>query len=254
MKFNDISVNIEEGVACLTILRPDKLNAMRNETADELTEALDRLEDNRNVRSVILTGSGRAFGAGYDLSTIPNSETPDLYEVLDKHFNPLVRKIRASRLPIVSSINGPCAGVSVAIALSGDIVIAARSAYLYEPFVGLSLIPDGGNSLILPTIAGRIRASAAILLGDRITAEEALSWGLFWKIFDDEILAAKSKQIALDLASKSSDAISASKRLINMASEAGLEAQLNAERDFQHELGQRPEVKKAIHDYFQKTQ
>ncbi|USG62471.1 enoyl-CoA hydratase-related protein [Sneathiella marina] len=253
MKYSDISVHIEEGVARLTVLRPDKLNAMRNETADELSDALDRIEDDRNVRSAILTGSGRAFGAGYDLSTIPTDEAPNLYEVLDRHFNPLIRRMRASRLPIVSSINGPCAGVSVAIALSGDIVIAARSAYLYEPFVGLSLVPDGGNSLILPTIAGRIRASAAILLEDRITAEEAHTWGLFWKIFDDEILAEKATQIALDLATKSHQAIAASKRLINKACETGLDAQLDAERDIQHAMGQRPEMKKQIHDYFHRA-
>jgi 2-(1,2-epoxy-1,2-dihydrophenyl)acetyl-CoA isomerase len=250
MNFRDISVDTEHGVARITISRPEKLNAMRNDTTDELVTAFDQLEKDGSVRAVILTGKGRAFGVGYDLSTIPHGEVPDLRGVLENHFNPLIRCMRASRLPIVTAINGPCAGVSVAVALSGDIIIAARSAYLYQPFVGISLVPDGGNSFYLPDIAGRIRASAAILLGDRVSAEEAHSWGLVWKVFDDEELEAKTATYARDLAAKSPAAISASKRLINRASEQPLNTQLDLERDVQGELGTGPEMKRAIDQFF----
>ncbi|TCT10748.1 enoyl-CoA hydratase [Tepidamorphus gemmatus] len=244
--YQDISLAVEDGIARVTVERAEKLNAMRNRTADELRDAFERLEADAEVRAVILTGAGRGFGAGYDLATIDPDETPALDHVLEAHFNPLIRRMRSSRLPIVSAVNGPCAGASVGVALAGDIVLAGRSAFFYEPFVGIALVPDAGNTLFLPGIAGRIRASAAMLLGERIAAEEAMAWGLVWRVVEDAELEAQAMAIAGRLARLAPAAVAATKRLIARASEPALDAQLDLERDLQAEAGRSPEMKAAV--------
>lgn len=248
--YEDISYRIDGAVARITVERPERLNAYRDQTADDLVDAFRRAEADAAIRVAILTGAGRAFGAGYDLSTIDPGATPDLDRVLEVHFNPLIRLMRATRLPIITKINGPCAGASVGVALAGDIVVAARSAYFYEPFVGIALVPDAGNTLFLPRLAGRVRAAPAMLLGDRIGAEEARDWGLVWRVYDDDTLTAETDAIATRLAERPSAAIAATKRLIAAASDAALDQQLDLERDLQGEAGRSPDMKAAIAAFF----
>jgi 2-(1,2-epoxy-1,2-dihydrophenyl)acetyl-CoA isomerase len=250
--YEDISYAATDGVARITVERPGKLNAYRNQTADELADAFRRAEADPDIRVAILTGSGRAFGAGYDLSTVAPGEVPALDHVLETHFNPLVRLMRRSRLPIISQVNGPCAGAAVGIALAADIVMAARSAYFYEPFVGIALVPDAGNTLFLSRLIGRVRAAPTMLLGDRIGAEEALSWGLVWRVHDDAGLAAEVNGIAAKLVSLAPDAVAATKRLITEAADFGLDEQLDLERDLQGIAGRTPETKQAIAAFFAK--
>lgn len=249
-RYEDVSLSIADGVARLAVSRPDKLNAYRNETADELRAALAEAETNPNVRVILLTGEGRAFGAGYDLSTIKPGEVPALDDVLERHFNPLVRAMRASRLPIVSAVNGPCAGAAVGIALAADIVLMARSAYFYEPFVGIALVPDAGNTLFLSRMLGRIRASGMMLLGDRLSAERALQWGLAWEVVDDAELPAAAASVCARLAALDADAVAATKRLIGGAADFGAAEQLDLERDLQGELGRAPAMKARIAEFF----
>jgi len=249
-EYADISYRIEGAVARVTVERPERLNAYRDQTADELADAFRRAEADPAVRVAILTGAGRAFGAGYDLSTIAPASSPDLDRVLEVHFNPLIRLMRATRLPIVTRINGPCAGAAVGVALAGDIIVAARSAYFYEPFVGIALVPDAGNTLFLPRLAGRVRAAPAMLLGDRIGAEEARDWGLIWRVFDDENLDAETDAIARRLAGLRPAAIAATKQLIVAASDTALDDQLDLERDLQGEAGRSPDMKVAIAAFF----
>lgn len=250
--YADISLRIDRALARMTLSRPNKLNALRNQTADELLRAFRHVEADESVRVVVLTGAGRGFGAGYDLSVIRPDDTPELDRVLEVHFNPLIRFMRASRLPIVCAVNGPCAGAAVGVALAADIVIAARSAYFYEPFVGIALVPDAGNTLFLPRLAGRMRAAPAMLLGDRVGAEEALSWGLVWRVVDDDALVAETDAIAMRLAECAPSAVAATKRLITAASDMGLEDQLSLERDLQGIAGRSPEMKAAVAAFFAK--
>ena len=253
-EYSDVSYRQDGAVVRITVERPDRLNAYRDQTADELFDAFRRADADPRVRAVILTGAGRAFGAGYDLSTIEPGVTPQLDRVLEVHFNPLIRFMRATRMPIVCQVNGPCAGASVGVALAGDIVIAARSAYFYEPFVGIALVPDAGNTLFLPRLAGRVRAAPAMLLGDRISAEEALSWGLVWRVFDDDALAREADAIALRLTERAPSAIAATKRLIGASTDAGIEDHLGLERDLQGTAGRSPEMKAEIAAFFAKRQ
>ncbi|SEP11431.1 2-(1,2-epoxy-1,2-dihydrophenyl)acetyl-CoA isomerase [Salinihabitans flavidus] len=242
----DVAIEVSGGIARLTINRPDKLNAMRDQTADELKQGLSEVEDDPSVRAVILTGAGRGFGAGYDLPAIDMSRTPELDTVLDAHFNPLVRKMRQSRLPIIAAVNGPCAGASVGVALAADIVLAGRSAFFYEPFIGLGLVPDAGNTIFMTRLAGRIRASGAMLLGDRITAQEAERWGLVWRVTEDEALLDEAGAIAESLAARAPASVAATKRLITAASESDLSAMLDGESLEQGILGRTDEMRSAI--------
>jgi 2-(1,2-epoxy-1,2-dihydrophenyl)acetyl-CoA isomerase len=248
--FADVSYAVSGDIARIAIRRPGKLNAYRDETADELRAALSFAEDDGSVRCVVLTGEGRAFGAGYDLSTIKPDELPALDHVLEEHFNPLVSRMRRSRLPIIAAVNGPCAGAAVGIALAADIVLAARNAYFYEPFVGIALVPDAGNTQFLTRMLGRVRASGMMLLGDRISAELAHSWGLVWQVLEPEHFGEEVHRIAAKLATLSPTAVAATKRLINAASESGLVEQLALERDLQGEAGRSAEVKAAIKAFF----
>lgn len=250
MSNGDVALSVEGPVARITVTRPDKLNAMRDETADALLSAFADAEADADVRVAILTGQGRAFGAGYDLSTVDPGETPALDRVLEEHFNPLIRRMRTSRLPIVTAVNGPCAGASVGVALAGDVVIAARSAYFYEPFVGIALVPDAGNTLFFTRLAGRVRAGAAMLLGDRIGAEEALAWGLVWRVVEDAALAQEADGIARRLAERAPAAVAATKALVREAFDFGMDAQLDRERDLQGEAGRSPDMKDAIAAFF----
>ncbi len=252
MQYEDISLEIDRGVARLTFRRPGKLNALRDHTGSEMQAAFDEMESNPDVRAIVLTGEGRAFGVGYDLSLAKPDNVPDMAKILEEDYNPLIRRMRASRLPIVSVINGPCAGASVGIALAGDIVIAARSAYFYEPFVGLALIPDAGNTLFLPRAVGRIRAAGAMLLAEKITVEEALSWGLVWRVFEDGELMSRADEIAHKLAGFSPTSVSLIKKLISEASDYGLSEQLDLERDAQGEACGSSEMKAAIASFFAK--
>ena len=250
--YEDITYSVGDGRVRIAVNRPEKLNAYRNETADQLRDAVLRAGRDSSVRSILLTGEGRAFGAGYDLATVKPNEVPALDDVLQRHFNPLVFAMRQSRLPIVAAVNGPCAGAAVGIALAADIVIAARSAYFYEPFVGIALVPDAGNTLFLSRMLGRVRASGMMLLGDRIPAEKALAWGLLWDVVDDAELASAAEAICARLSKLDAGALAGTKRLIDRAAEFGIDEQLALERELQGEAGRTPAMKAQIAAFFAK--
>lgn len=248
--YEDITLGIENGVATITINRPVRLNAFRNETADELRNALATLEADAQVRAVIVTGAGRAFGAGYDLSQINPSEVPALDHVLEVHFNPLIAAMRESRLPIVTAVNGPCAGAAIGVALAGDVILAARSAYFYEPFVKIALVPDAGNTLFVSRMVGRARALPMMLLGDRVSAEKALSWGLIWDVVDDDRMMDAAQSIAARLAASDPDAVAATKRLVTAATDFAMTDQLALERDLQGVAGRSEAVQNEVRKFF----
>ena len=249
MAYQDILFRLDGPVARISVDRPEKLNALANRTADELRLALAEAE-REGARAVLLTGEGRAFGAGYDLSSV--EAAPELDMVLRDHFNPLIRAMRESPLPIVSAVQGACAGVSVALALAADVVIAARSAYFLQPFVGIALVPDGGNTLFLSQLAGRIRGGAAMLLGERVPAEEAERWGLLWRLVEDDTLAAEAEAIAARLAAQPPQALAATKRLIRDAAEPGLDDALLREEIAQGIAGRGQEMQHAIRRFLEK--
>ena len=188
-----------DGVARITLNRPDKLNSFNVAMHLELHHALDVARDDASVRAVLLTGAGRGFCAGQDLgdrAVAPTSKRPDLGESLEKYYGPLVRRLRAIPKPVVCAVNGVAAGAGANIALTCDIVVASTAAKFIQPFAKLGLVPDAGGTWMLPQLVGRARAMGLAMLGSTLTAEQAVQWGLIWEAVAPETLEARNSQAA----------------------------------------------------------
>ena len=233
-----ILASLETGVLTVTLNRPDKLNAFNPEMHQELRQALGRAGDDPAVRAVLLTGAGRAFCAGQDLSernVAPGAPAIDLSVSLGSHYNPLVRRLRELPKPVVCAVNGVAAGAGANIALACDLVVAARSASFVQAFSKIGLLPDSGGTFFLPRLVGTARAMGLALLGEKLTAEEAAAWGLIWKVIEDGQLVTEASTIAKDLAQGPTKAYGLLKRA--MYAGHALDAQLDLERDLQREAG-----------------
>jgi 2-(1,2-epoxy-1,2-dihydrophenyl)acetyl-CoA isomerase len=175
LEYEHILFGETDGFATLTINRPAVLNALAARTLEELIHAVDRVRDQGTARALLLTGAGRAFCSGADLSAASVSGGHDRGALLERLFNPLLERFRALPVPFITAVNGAAAGGGCGYALAGDIVIAARSAYFLQPFADIGLVPDVGATWLLPRLAGRARANAMMILGERIAAERALA-------------------------------------------------------------------------------
>src|SRR6201996_1646640 len=202
----------ETRAATLTLNRPDKLNSFTREMHSELNQALTEVEAS-SARALVITGAGRGFCAGQDLADLdftPGSMS-DLGELIDAHFNPLIRRLQALPLPVIAAVNGTAAGAGANLALACDIVLAARSASFIQAFVKIGLVPDSGGTWFLPQRVGMARALGLSLTGDKLSAEKAESWGLVWQVVDDADLAPMSAKLADQLAQQPTRAIAAIK-------------------------------------------
>ena len=240
MSFSMIRLTKDGRVATITLARPEKLNALTAGMHAELRGALDRCESDDGVRVVVLTGEGRAFSSGQDLT----EELPrDIYGHVDlggpltRDYNPLVRRLANCPKVTIAALNGPAVGASMNIALCCDIVIAARSAYLQEAFAMVGLIPDAGGTWLLPRLVGPKRALALMMTGDRISAEEAEQLGLIYKIFDDAVFADEIASLAARLAEGPALAYRLMKRAVAEGLESSFDAQLTVEAELQHKAG-----------------
>ena len=234
-----ILVSVEAGVQTITLNRPERLNAFNPEMHGLLREALERAGDDDAVRAVLLTGAGRGFCAGQDLSErdVGGDAVIDLSVTIESLYNPLVRRLRALPKPIVCAVNGVAAGAGANVALACDIVLAARSASFIQAFARIGLVPDSGGSWILPRLVGRARAMGLALLGDKLAAEDAADWGLVWKAVDDDKLMAEAGALARGLAAGPTRAYGLIKRALDDSETNTLDAQLDLERDLQRKAG-----------------
>ncbi len=246
-----IRTALEDGVATIALNRPDKLNAFVPEMHAELRAALEAAPAS-GARAVFLTGEGRGFCAGQDLGQRKGGETPDLSDTLDKLYNPLIRTIRDLPLPVVCAVNGVAAGAGMSLALACDIVYAARSATFLQAFVKIGLAPDSGSTWFLPRLAGNARAKGLAMLGEKITAEQALDWGLIWKVCDDERVKDEALGLARHLATQPTKALGAIKRAIDTGMDRTLDAQLDYERHIQGELGRTADYREGVAAFFEK--
>jgi 2-(1,2-epoxy-1,2-dihydrophenyl)acetyl-CoA isomerase len=222
-----------DGVATLTLNRPDKLNAFTPDLHRVLKSALDAVEQDAAIRAVLLTGAGRGFCAGQDLSLRRQASGNTSAESLDTWYNPLVRRLRRLEKPVVCAVNGVAAGAGANIALACDIVIAARSASFIQAFCKIGLVPDAGGSYVLPRLVGMARAGALMLLGDKLGAEEAAQWGLIWRVVDDAALMSEATTLARHLARQPTRALGLIKQALNASFGNTLDQQLDLERDLQ---------------------
>ena len=239
-------------VATITIARPDKLNALSAQTVDELRAGIEEVARS-DARCLLITGEGRGFSSGADL--VSGGGLPeDAGEALEKHFNPLIESIFALSIPVVAAVNGPAAGAGCSLALSADIVIAARSAYFLQAFVNIGLIPDAGATWLLPRLAGRARAIEMMMLGQRIGAEQARDWGLISRVVEDEHLASEAVLLATQLAQGPTVALGLMRRLARDAEQLSLSEALAAERIAQRTAGETEDFKAAVMAFLSKHQ
>jgi 2-(1,2-epoxy-1,2-dihydrophenyl)acetyl-CoA isomerase len=235
------------GVLRITLNRPDKLNAFNPEIHKGLAAAMTRAETDAEVRCLLITGAGRGFCAGQDL-TERDMKAPviDLGEGLDIRYNPLVRRMRALPKPIVCAVNGVAAGAGANFALACDIVLAARSASFIQAFVKIGLVPDCGGSYFLPRLAGMQRAMALAMTGEPLAAEDAERWGLIWKCVDDAELRNESEKLARQLASGPTRSLGLIKQAMYSSANNDLSAQLDLERDLQRDVGKGADYREGV--------
>jgi 2-(1,2-epoxy-1,2-dihydrophenyl)acetyl-CoA isomerase len=250
-----IRLELTEGVATITLNRPDKLNAINEVMQAELAGALDRLEADATIRALLLTGAGRAFSAGQDLTDRVMGEgdaPPDLGDTLDRLHNPLIRRLRRLERPIVCAVNGVAAGAGANLALACDLVLAARSANFIQAFCRLGLVPDSGGTYVLPRLVGAARAMGLALLGEPLTAEQAAAWGLIWRVVDDEQLMPEASALARRLATQPTKGLGLTKRALNASAANTLGEQLDLERDLQREAGRTRDYREGVRAFLEK--
>jgi len=250
-----ILVSLETGVLTITLNRPDKLNAFNPEMHERLRDALDRAKDEPEVRAVLLTGAGRAFCAGQDLSernVAPGAPPIDLAVSLGSHYNPLVRRLRELPKPVVCAVNGVAAGAGANIALACDLVLAARSAGFVQAFSKIGLVPDSGGTWFLPRLVGSARAMALALLGEKLSADDAVAWGLIWKAVDDGALMTEALAVAKSLAEGPTKGYGLIKKAFHASPGSTLDAQLDLERDLQRQAGLSEDYREGVSAFKQK--
>ncbi|EKS72178.1 MULTISPECIES: 2-(1,2-epoxy-1,2-dihydrophenyl)acetyl-CoA isomerase PaaG [Caballeronia] len=235
-------VDVETRVATLTLNRPDKLNSFTREMHRELNQALTEIEAG-NARALVITGAGRGFCAGQDLADLdftPGSMS-DLGDLIDEHFNPLVRRLQALPMPVIAAVNGTAAGAGANLAMACDFVVAARSASFIQAFVKIGLVPDSGGTWLLSRRVGEARALGLALTGEKLSAEKAEAWGIVWRVVDDAELQQAAAQLAAQLAQQPARAVVAIKKAIRASANRTFDQQLDLERDLQRELGASPD-------------
>lgn len=249
-----VLISLDAGVLRLTLNRPDKLNAFNIEMHQGLAIAMARAETDPGVRCLLITGAGRGFCAGADLTgrDLKADKNVDLGETLDRHYNPLIRRMRALEKPIVCAVNGVAAGAGANFALACDLVIAARSASFIQAFVKIGLVPDCGGSYFLPRLAGVQRAMALALTGDKLSAEDAERWGLIWKCVDDAELEKEAGKVAAALAAGPTRSLGLIKKAMYASAGNTLAAQLDMERDLQREIGKGTDYREGVAAFLEK--
>ena len=255
MTYETILFETDLGIARLTLNRPDKLNSFNVQMHEEVRAALEALRNDATARVLVLTGAGRGFCAGQDLSdraVAPGGTAVDLGESVEKYYGPLVRTLRALPLPVVCAVNGVAAGAGANLALACDLVVATRSASFIEPFCRLGLIPDTGGTYFLPRLVGTARAIGLAMLGDRLSAEQAAEWGLIWKCVDDEAFTLEVEKLAAHLAAAPTKGLARTKQAIYASPGNSLDEQMDLERDFMRELGYSKDYREGVDAFMAK--
>jgi 2-(1,2-epoxy-1,2-dihydrophenyl)acetyl-CoA isomerase len=249
MTYDNILFTLDAGVARLTLNRPDRLNSFNEAMHAEVRDAMGKVKSDASARVLLLTGAGRGFCAGQDLSdraVAPGGAPVDLGASIERNYKPLVLALRALPLPVVCAVNGVAAGAGANLALACDIVIAARSASFIEPFCRLGLIPDTGGTYFLPRLVGTARALGLAMLGDKLSAADAAAWGLIWQCVEDAELAAASERLLAHLAAAPTLGLARTKAALYASPGNALRAQLDLERDFMRELGASDDYREGV--------
>ena len=251
MTYESIAVSNENGIARITLNRPDRLNSFTRAMHAELRDALANLGE---VRVVVLTGAGRGFCAGQDLNdrAVAPGEAVDLGETVEESWNPLIRTLAALPQPVIARVNGVAAGAGANIALACDLVIAGKSAKFIQSFSALGLIPDSGGSWHLQRLVGQARALGLALTGEPLAAEKAAEWGLIWKAVEDEQLDTEVEAIATKLAALPPLGLSAIKQIVRTSWSRTLDEELDLQRDEMRRLGFTEDYREGVAAFLEK--
>ena len=247
-----ILFSVENNVAHITLNRPQVFNSMHHAMRQEILAALETCKKDPAIRAVYLTGSGKAFCAGEDLQEVTDPNGPSLNEIISTGYNPMVTAIRMLEKPVVCAVNGVAAGAGANIALACDITVAAESASFTQAFSKIGLIPDSGGTWTLPRLIGLQRATALMMLSDKVSAEEAASMGMIWKVFPDASFSADSLQLAEKLAQMPTRGLGLTKRALNRAFSQDFFAQLSVEDELQTAAGQTSDYREGVAAFLEK--
>lgn len=248
---SSILFEIKDSIAFITFNRPDKLNSFNREMALLMQEKLDACKD-AAVRCVYITGAGKAFSAGQDLAEVVDPDGPGMNKILSEHYNPIVTRIRKLEKPVVAAVNGVAAGAGANIALCCDVVVAAESASFLQAFSKIGLIPDSGGTHTLPRLIGWQKASALMMLGDKVPATEAERIGMLYKVFPDASFADSSKAIAATLAQMPTRGLAYTKQVLSMSFTNTFNEQLQDEDIFQQKAAQTKDYKEGVNAFLEK--
>lgn len=255
MTFENIRFDVDGSVARLTLHRPDKLNSFTGAMHGDLQSALATVQNDRSIRVLVLSGSGRAFCAGQDLGDPEMAMTPtlpDIGNVVEKYYKPLILSLQNLRVPTIAAVNGIAAGAGASLALACDLVIAARSAAFLQAFSKIGLVPDTGGTWFLPQRVGMARALGLAMLADKLPAEKAAEWGLIWQVVDDGELTATVDKLAAQLAAMPTKALVRTRQAMHAAPMHTLEQQLSMEGGFMRELGWSPDYAEGVAAFMEK--
>ena len=251
---SSILFEIKDAVGYITLNRPDKFNSFNREMALLLQEKLDECASLHEIRSVYITGAGKAFSAGQDLSELVGENAVGIDKILSEHYNPVIKRIRNLPKPVVAAVNGVAAGAGANMALCCDIVVASQSASFLQAFSKIGLIPDSGGTYFLPRLIGWQKASALSMLGDKVSATDAEKIGMIYKFFPDETFMEESKKIAATLAQMPTKGLAFTKHLLNYSFTNSYEEQLLQEDIFQQKAAATSDYKEGVQAFLEKRQ
>lgn len=249
---SSILFEIKESVAYITLNRPDKFNSFNREMALLLQKHLDECASDENIRAVYLTGAGKAFSAGQDISELVGDNKIEIAQILSEHYNPIVARIRSLPKPVVCAVNGVAAGAGANIALCCDVVVATMSAAFIQAFSKIGLIPDSGGTYTLPRLIGWQKASALMMLGDKVDANEAERMGMLYKVFEDESFETESKKIAVILSQMPTEGLVLTKNALNQSFFNNWQQQLTLEDELQQAAAKTYDYNEGINAFLEK--
>lgn len=250
---NSIQLKIENNIAFITLNRPEVFNSFNREMALRLQDVFDDCEANDDIRAIVLTGNGKAFCAGQDLKEVTSPElNPGFKKILEEHYNPIITRIRNIEKPILAAVNGVAAGAGANIALACDVVVANNKANFIQAFSLIGLIPDSGGTFFLPRLIGFQKASALMMLGDKISADEAEKMGMIYKSVPSEEFENTIQKLAVKLAAMPTRALALIKRSLNQSLANDLESQLALESRFQIEAAGTEDYAEGVSAFIEK--
>jgi 2-(1,2-epoxy-1,2-dihydrophenyl)acetyl-CoA isomerase len=249
---NAVLFEIKDAVAVIRLNRPEKFNSFNREMALQLQKTLDDCAADKKVRAIYLTGNGKAFSAGQDLSELVGENPPGFDIILKEYYNPIVSRIRAIEKPVVCAVNAVAAGAGANIALCCDIVVAAESASFIQAFSKIGLIPDSGGTFTLPRLIGWQKASALMMLGDKVSAVDAEKLGMLYKVFPDDVFPEESMKIAVALSMMPTKGLAYTKQALNASFKNSFDEQLQAEDKLQYAAVQTYDYNEGVKAFLEK--